>query len=95
MDELIEMYSTVNDANISTRKDCWDAAIQADLSAAAGYFIGVGFGILVPGANTAIATTVAWASSWASAMAGFICNTSGGGDEEEGPLETGSGGGSW
>ncbi len=95
-DALIDMYPSTSNEVASTRgdDDCRDAIIAADLTAAAGYFMGVGVGIIVPGANIAIATTIGWGSGFASVMAGLRCKR-GDDDEEEGPLPIDDTNGTW
>lgn len=93
-DDMENMYPSISNGITSTRDDCKDDVIAADLTAAAGYFMGVGLGIIVPGANIAIASAIGWGSAFTSAMAALRC-FAGGGSEENGPVPFGSGGGSW
>ncbi|MDC8003991.1 hypothetical protein POV27_08000 [Aureisphaera galaxeae] len=46
----------------------WKKAVRNDIAGAAGYFMAVGVGLTVPGANVAIAGSVAFAAGWSSAV---------------------------
>ncbi len=52
----------------SFRIPWWKKAIRNDVAGAAGYFMAVGVGLTVPGANVAIAGSVAFAAGWSSAV---------------------------
>ena len=66
----LDFYSISQEGKIQPRWS-WRNAEKADVSAAAGYFMGVGVGLIIPGTNAAIAGAIGFASGFASAMGGL------------------------
>lgn len=56
---------------VEDRDSPWRKAAKADLLGAAGAFFAYGFGLVVPGANAAIAADIAFAAGYSSATAFF------------------------
>lgn len=66
----LDYYSISQEGEAQLRFN-WRNAARADLTAAAGYFMGMGIGLIVPGTNAVIAGQIAFASGFASAMGGL------------------------
>lgn len=66
----LDFYSISQEGKVQPRWS-WRNAAKADVAATAGYFMGVGVGLIVPGANAAIAGAIGFASGFASAFGGL------------------------
>lgn len=56
---------------VQYRESPWRKVVKADLLGAAGAFFAYGFGLVIPGTNTAIAADIAFAAGYSSATAFF------------------------
>ncbi len=70
-EQLGGLGTGLNCGLIQSRISWWKRAIVSDVSGAAGYFAAVGVGLIIPGANAAIAGGIAFAAGYTSAMSLF------------------------